>query len=109
MAGRRPGAVTASCLLGCLVAGGILVMPLLSDPGVPKWVLLVGCGEAVVILVSMAGLWHMKKWGIVVFAVLMVGHHVLVFAAETGARGLLWLPILIVVISARHFSEMDWS
>ena len=90
------------------MAAGILVTSLLSDPPVPKWVLLVGCGEAVAILVSMAGLWHMKRWGLVVFAALMIGHQVLAVVAETGARGLLWLPILIVVISARHWREMDW-
>ena len=79
MARQRPRAVTVSCLLGCLVAAGILVLTLLSDPAVPRWVLLVSCGEAIAAVVCMAGLWHMKKWG----------------------------PVLIVVMCARHFSKMD--
>jgi hypothetical protein len=103
----RPASITICCILGFISAALIFLLPFITGPGsVPRWLQLCSFLSATIILACMVGLWHMKKWSIIVFAVYAALHQVFLVAIGTWGWPALVLPAVIVVLGFDHFSKM---
>jgi hypothetical protein len=112
MASNRPIAITIICVLGFIgVALGIpAVLALLATgaaTGLPGWYLPYLALTLVVGLVSLIGLWKMKKWGALLYALMFVVNQVVLFAGGLWTPGTVVIPLIVTVIALSQLPKMD--
>ncbi len=113
-ASNRPVAITVICVIGFI--GALLSVPLLlavlsgavnTGVALPGWY---GpyLGLSIVIgLVSMIGLWMMKKWGAILYAVLFLVNQIVLFTAGLWSPFALLIPLIVIAVAFSQFSKME--
>lgn len=111
---NRPVAITVICIIGFI--GALLSIPILmrvlsAEPigGVtlPGWYAPYLALSIVVGLISMIGLWMMKKWGAILYAVLFLVNQVVLFSAGLWNPLALIVPLIVIAVAFSQFSHMD--
>ena len=101
----RPQAVSIICVLGVIGAGmGILMALFWGSMSLDYriWVIALSAVQ----IKAMQGVWHMKKWGVVLYAVkLVVAQLGLMVMGGWSALGMM-VPVLMMLILSNYYSDM---
>jgi hypothetical protein len=113
-ASNRPVAITVICIIGFI--GALLSAPMLvailgganlGGVALPGWY---GpyLGLSIIIgVISLIGLWMMKKWGAILYAVLFLVNQIVLFSAGMWSPFALLIPLIILAVAFSQFSKMD--
>jgi hypothetical protein len=105
---QRPVAITVICILGFI--GAALSIPLIfsnAASNIASWYPPFLGLSAVVGLISMIGLWKMKKWGVLLYAAMGVVVQVVLFSTHLWTPFSLLFPVIIVAIGFAYLSKMS--
>ena len=107
---ERPTSITVICILmaiGALVAIPLALAARSTTLALPSWYAPFVLFSAAVGLVSMAGLWQMKKWAVYLYATMfVVAQMALVVGKVCSPIGAI-IPIVYIAIMTSKLSEMD--
>lgn len=104
---KRPGVITAVCIIGFI--GVAFTIPMIfSDfaKSTGDWYPPYLAFSAIIGLVSMIGLWKMKKWGVIVYAALVALSQIVLLATGLWNILALILPAILIAIVFSQFSKM---
>ncbi|HYH87125.1 MAG TPA: hypothetical protein VEX60_16855 [Pyrinomonadaceae bacterium] len=112
MAASRPIAITVICVIGFIgVALGIpallAVVATGAQTGLPGWYMPYLGLTMLVGLASLIGMWMMKKWGALLYAVMFVVNQIILFATGLWTPGALIIPLIVTVIALSQLPKMD--
>jgi len=112
MASNRPLVITIICVLGFIgVAIGVpALLALLASgavTGLPGWYLPYLGVTLIVGLISLIGLWQMKKWGALLYAAMFVINQCILFATGLWSPGALIIPLIVTVLALSQLPKMD--
>ncbi len=112
MANNRPIAITVICVIGFIgVALGIPAMLAVLATGAaaqfPGWYLPYLAVTLIIGLISLIGMWKMKKWGALLYAGMFVVNQCILLATGLWSVGALIIPLIVVVIALSQISKMD--
>lgn len=101
----RPQAVSIICVLAFVGAvAGILLALLSGSIGLDYKIWIIGLSA--VQLKAVQGIWNMKKWGVVLFAVKLVAAQLgMMVAGDWSALGMM-VPVLMMLILSNYYSDM---
>jgi len=108
MQNKRPGILTAVCIVGFL--GTLGAIPLLfsgSTATLGTWYQPVFILGTIVSLVSFIGLWMMKKWGIITYTVAYAVSEMVTVAVGMGNIFQLIVPGIIIAIGFSKYKLME--
>ena len=103
---ERPWAISVVCIVGVLGTAAILLVDRHSLRS-PEWERAWTMVTAVIVGVSMVGLWLMKKWGVIVFAVWAVAQQCVHLAMGCWTIYDIAIPGIMTAVALRHCSEME--
>ena len=104
---RRPVAITIICVIGFL--GVLIVVPILFVPqtaAIAPWYPTVLGLSAVIGLVSMIGLWRMRRWAVYLYTTITVLNQVLLLATGLWNPFALIIPGVVVAVMFAYVSRM---
>jgi hypothetical protein len=104
----RPVTITVICILGFI--GAALSVPLIfsnAASNLASWYPAFLGLSAVVGLISMIGMWKMKKWGVFLYTAMAVVVQVVLFAAQMWTPFSLLFPAIIIAIGFAYLSRMS--
>jgi hypothetical protein len=108
MPNKRPGIITAICVIG--FAGALIAIPLIfSDlskqigPWYPPYLAF----GAVVGLVCMTGLWMMKKWSIIIYTIVFGINQAVLLAFSVWNIFALIIPGIVIAIGFSKYKLME--
>ncbi|MBC7933411.1 MAG: hypothetical protein H7Z38_22850 [Rubrivivax sp.] len=112
MASSRPIVITVICVIGFIgVALGVpallAVVATGAQTGLPSWYMPYLGLTMLVGLVSLIGLWQMKKWGAFLYAGMFVINQIILFATGLWTPGALIIPLIVTVIALSQLPKMD--
>jgi hypothetical protein len=105
---KRPVAITVICILGFI--GAALSIPLIfssTASNIASWYPPLLGLSAVVGLISMIGLWKMKKWAVFLYAAMCVVVQVVLFSTHLWTPFSLLFPVIIIAIGFAYLSKMS--
>lgn len=107
----RPTAVTVICIIGFIgVALSVLLFltPTLAQIGeLYPWYPPYLAVSIVVGLISMVGMWMMKKWGVILYTVMFVVNQIVLLAGGLWSITALIIPLIVVAIGFTYFNRME--
>lgn len=101
----RPQVISIICLLGIIGAAASAFMAISTDVftwDYRLWVL----GLAAVQVKAIQGIWNMKKWGVVLYAVKMVLVQLGMMMAGFWSFTSLMFPVLIMLVLSNYYGDM---
>ncbi|MBU2632987.1 hypothetical protein KJ751_00570 [Patescibacteria group bacterium] len=120
MGNKRPWTITTICILG-FIGAGISTFLIIFFPNIfetinadiGSWYSFYLACDTVAVLIAMVGLWMMKKWSIVLYAILVMItcmiNAVTDFDAFVGG-GFGWLaillPVIVITVGFYNFKKM---
>lgn len=112
MQNQRPVAITIICVIGFVgLAIGVPALLALVAMGatttLPGWYLPYLALTLVVGLVSLIGMWKMKKWGALLYTGMFVVNQIVLLAGGLWTPGAMVIPLIVVVIALSQYSKMD--
>lgn len=93
-----------------MAIGAVLTIPLaFSDLArdVGSWYPPVLLLSGAVGLVSLVGLWQMKRWAPILYTAAVVVVQVILFSQGAWTPGSLLIPLVVIFLSFSQFSKMD--
>ncbi len=108
MTAKRPGAITAVCVIG--LVGALVTVPLIFSPiagQVGAWYPPYLAASVVVGAVCLFGLWTMKKWGAYGYSAFVGINQLVLLAMGAWNVMALVLPGIVVAIGLRHVGKMS--
>ena len=108
MANKRPGIITAICILGFI--GVAFTIPMIfSDiaKSIGAWYPPYLGFSAIVGLACMIGLWMMKKWSIIAYTIFVAINQVVLIAMGVWNLFALIIPGIVIAIGFSKFKEME--
>lgn len=102
----RPGPVTAICFIWTLVTVFQLYQFSRVMADVPAWGVLYVIGVSVASLAGIAGIWQMKKWGLVVFIGTLVVNQAFALAQGQWHINSLLIPALVIAVGVAHIRQL---
>lgn len=107
MINERPWIITAICIMGFL--GALLAIPMMSSDIAQQrgtWFPPYLAFTIVIGLICMVGLWTMKKWGIITYAVFVGINQIVLIAIGGWNIFSLIIPGIVVVIGFSKYKLM---
>lgn len=104
---KRPISITLICIVGFI--GAVLVIPVIFSPiaeQVGAWYPPYLGFTALAGLISLIGLWLMRKWGVYFYTALTILNQIVTLVMGVWNFMVLLVPLIIVVISWLHVSKM---
>lgn len=104
---KRPTSITVICVLGLF--GTLVTVPLIFSQlaqQIGSWYPPYLALSAVVGLVSMVGLWMMKRWGAYAYTGLAAINQVVLLAMGAWTVLALAIPAVVVFFALKHVSKM---
>lgn len=102
----RPGPISAICFIWTMVT----IFELYKFSGVrvelPTWTMFYIVGMAAATLTGIAGMWQMKKWGLMLFIGMFVINQAVALSQGQWHLNTLLLPTLVIAVGLAHFKQM---
>lgn len=101
----RPQVISIICLIGILGAGASIFMAFTADVFTMDyriWMLLM----AGVQIKAIQGIWQMKKWGVVLYAVKLALVQLGMIMAGFWSAANLMVPVVIMLVLSKYYSAM---
>ncbi len=101
----RPQIISIICVLGVIGVAFSVVLAIGSDMFTMEyrlWTL----GMACVSLKALQGIWHMKKWGVVLYAVKLALSQVAMMMAGLWSAIDLMVPVAIMLVLSNYYGDM---
>jgi len=108
MTNKRPGIITAICIIGFI--GALAAVPFVfSDLSkqIGAWYPPYLAFSAVVGFVCMIGLWMMKKWGIIIYAAFCGVNQVVLLAFGIWNIFALIIPGIVIAVAFSKYKLME--
>lgn len=105
---KRPVAITVIAIIGFI--GAILVIPVIfseAAQSIGAWYPPYLGLSALIGLVCMVGLWMMKKWGVIVYALFVVINQIVLSLMGVWNIFALVIPAIVIIVGFSYFSRMD--
>ncbi len=105
---KRPIAITVICIMGFI--GAVFTIPLLFSNAaklIGNWYPPYLGLSAVVGIISMVGLWKMKKWAAYLYAAFVVINQIVLLVMGVWNILALLMPAVVTVIAFAHIRKMD--
>ncbi len=105
---KRPGIITVICVIGFV--GALFTIPFIfSDTAkmISSWYPIYVAFSVIVGLVSMVGLWMMKKWGIITYTSFVGINQVVLIIFSVWNIFAIIIPGIIIAIGFSKFKEME--
>lgn len=104
----RPRAITVICglaFLGLLLSGTLIFSPAAQKIGAwyPPYLAL----STIIGAISFIGLWMMKRWSVILYAIFVAVNQVLLLATAHWSFASLLIPLLVVGIGFKYFKDMQ--
>lgn len=108
MKNKRPGIITAICVIG-FIGAVVAVALVFSDMArqIGAWYPPYLAFSAIVGLVCMIGLWMMKKWSIVTYTIFFAINQVVLLAAGVWNIFALIIPGIVIAIGFSKYKLME--
>jgi hypothetical protein len=78
-----------------------------AQTGLPSWYMPYLVLTMLVGLASLIGMWKMKKWGALLYAVMFAVNQCILFATGLWTPGALIIPLIVTVIALSQLPKMD--
>ncbi|MCL2888416.1 MAG: hypothetical protein FWF35_03860 [Elusimicrobia bacterium] len=105
---KRPVIITVICIIGfigALISAALIFTPAAKQVG--GWYPPYLAAATVVGLVSLIGLWLMRKWSVILYtALFVVGQIVLVTKGLWGVGSLI-IPLIIIAVCFANYKKMS--
>ncbi|MEM2956565.1 MAG: hypothetical protein QW041_03280 [Candidatus Pacearchaeota archaeon] len=108
MAVKRPGIITAICIIGFI--GALITVPMIFSEiakSIGVWYPPYLAFSAVVGLACMIGLWMMKKWSVIVYTIFVAINQVVLIAMGMWNVFALIIPAIVIGIGFWKYKEME--
>ncbi|HLO15168.1 MAG TPA: hypothetical protein VK206_10085 [Anaerolineales bacterium] len=105
---KRPTIITIVCAIGFF--GALISIPLIfSDiaKNIGAWYPPLLALSSIVGLITMVGLWSMKKWSVILYTGMFLINQVIMLATGIWNIAALILPGIVVVIMFSQYAKMD--
>lgn len=106
MDNQRPAAIIAICFIWLLAFLYETYAFLLNASGLASWFMIYFVVLAGGWLTSLAGIWMMRKWGVILFTVFFAVNQLVTIIGGTWHLNSIMLPVLIIAVSYAHFNRM---
>ena len=104
----RPIAITIVCILGFL--GAAVAIPLVFSqisPNLGSWYPPYLGFSTIVGLITMIGLWKMKKWAVYTYTIFVAINQLVLMSMELWNMSSLFFPAIVVAIAITYLNRMD--
>lgn len=102
----RPGPVTAICFIWTLVTVFQLYQFSRVMAEVPTWAMFYVIAISAASLAGIAGIWQMKKWGLMVFVGTLAVNQAFALAQGQWHINSLLIPALVIAVGVAHFRQL---
>jgi hypothetical protein len=107
MSMQRPGPVIAICIVWAAFTAFRFFNFLNADMSLlPQWFPVYYTLMTTVAVIGIAGLWSMRKWGILVFAAAVAFEQVIIVSQQQWHIISLLLPMMVLMVAAAHIHDM---
>jgi hypothetical protein len=107
MSTYRPGPIIAICIVWAAFTGFRFYNFLNTDMSLlPSWFPVYYTLITTAAVIGIAGLWIMRKWGILVFAAAVAVEQVIIVSQQQWHVLSLLLPMMVLMVAAAHIHDM---
>lgn len=104
---KRPPAITGICVVGAL---GVIALAWLAFSGglygAPDWYPPYLAASAIVGVTALAGLFLMRKWGLMLYGGLFVVNQLVLLATGLWSIQTALVPLIVIIVASRHLGAM---
>lgn len=105
---KPPGPIIATCfIMLAMTLFSLYSMSRIDLSQVADSQIIISLVSMTTILVSIYGIWSMKRWGVYLFTILFIGTQVASIANGQWILGTVFVPILIIVVCGIHLKKMS--
>lgn len=106
----RPGPITAICVIWTAVTVFELyhfaTLPAAGTAELPAWSMFYIIGMAAATLTGIAGMWQMKKWGLMLFTGTAILNQAFALMQGEWQLNSLLLPALVIIVGMAHMRQL---
>ena len=104
----RPHPVTAICVVWVLATlFDIYVFTRQPLSAYDDWFVFYFAGQIGGGLAAVAGIWMMRKWGVILFTFLFAANQVVLFGLDAWSLDSVLVPVLVMVVGYAHLARME--
>lgn len=101
----RPGPVSAICFIWAVVTLFQLYQFSQVSAQAPGWSLFYVVGMSAATLTAIAGMWQMKKWGLMLFMAMFILNQAFSLSQGQWHINSVLLPMLVIMVGVAHMKE----
>ncbi|NNG14680.1 MAG: hypothetical protein HKM22_05920 [Gammaproteobacteria bacterium] len=101
----RAAPISAICFIWVLLTVFQLYQLFLIAAELPTWSKLYIIGIATTSLIAIAGIWQMKKWGLMLFIGMFVLNQAVALVQGQWHINTLLLPLLVIAVAIAHIKQ----
>ena len=108
MTEKRPILLTIICVVGIL--GGLLGIPFIfteAAKSIGLWYQIYASISIAAGFICFAGLWMMKKWGIIIYTMLTGINQIVLIKMNIWNIFAIIMPVIVIIIGFIYFKEME--
>jgi hypothetical protein len=102
----RPGPIAAICFIWTAATVFELYHFSRVTADLPAWTTFYIIGMAAATLTGIAGMWQMKKWGLMLFIGMVIINQAVALVQGQWQINSLLLPALVIVVGTTHMKQM---
>lgn len=102
----RPGPITAICFIWTMVTLFQLYQFSQVTVTLPGWSKFYVVGMSAATLTAIAGMWQMKKWGLMLFVAMVVINQAFALTQGSWHINSLLLPALVIGVGIAHLKQL---
>ena len=106
---RRPLAVTVLCLVGAVTVSIAAIAGLIRDVQHASSLIPVHLAGSGAVLAAFMGIWRMRWWGILLYALAIAGNLTILAGAGTVRWPHIAVPIAIASIVLCYYRRLQWA